>query len=397
MNLENKLIDLRSNFSLRTGDYDPVSLMIKIVSRKQHTQHLFECLQRASPEILYSLLKYSNTDTWFASSIYEEMLKRYDVVSYILDAENNSNRREKLIQILLGLWIELRPINNEVLKTSSNIFREALSNKKSIRIVSLTCPAYTIGRESIAKNLIEDRVNFFTNLVKKSLGPINDLISQWDIYIWDPSNLSDVVLRKTIHPKLMSKPDLELQLNRNWKLFGSVAEKIHNKLGIKVICKKYLDLLPEIYTAKDILEDLEEKEKFHSKCLERILRHGREDYKKMGEDIEEHRDRFWNDSYIYTGAILKYGLEKDHSENLSLMLSIESRIHHITGLRLYHFEYGKKIYLMPVWNYPTWIRSFYWVNKGNKNVEQEILNTQDRWKRYEAWKNSWDKKTMVTS
>lgn len=373
---------------LVSEEFDPVLFLVKIINKKRMHPFFVNSLQKVSPEILYNLIKYSAPYTWFASTIYEEMLKRYETVSYILRTENDSYRVEKLLRICLGLWMELRPINNEILKITSDVFREGLRDKRPIKLVSLTCPAYTIGRESIAKNLIENRVNFFVNLVHKSLGSINDLISQWDIYIWDPSNLSDRILRKTIHPKLMIKPDLESQLNKNWNLFNKMAEMLQNKLKIKVVCKKYKDLLPEIYTAKDILEDMERKDKFHSKCVERILRHGKEDYKRMGEDIKEHRDRFWNDSYIYTGAALRYGQKNNHRENLSIMVSIESRIHHITGLRLYHFEYGKDIYLMPVWNYPTRIRSFYWVNKGNKNVEQEILNTQDRWKRYEAWKNS---------
>lgn len=388
---------ISSDFISNPQDYNVALLILRAMNRKRRPQHFFECLRKVPPITLYNLVKYSAPYTWFASTIHEEMLKRYEVVSYILRKGDSSIGVERLIVTCLRLWMELRPINSEIVRVTSNMFREAFNNNRPIKLVSLTCPAYTIGREGIAQSLIENRVSAFVDLVYESISPISDLISQWDIYIWDPSNLTDPILRKTIHPNLMKAPDLGSQLTRNWTLFNRMAEMVHNRLKIKIVCKRYIDLLPEIYAAKDILEELERKSKFHSKCLERMLRHGREDYRKMGEDIEEHRNRFWNDSYIYTGAILKYGQKNNVSRDLSIMLSIESRIHHITGLRLYHFEHGNDEYLMPVWNYPTWIRSFYWVNKVDDNVEQKISATRERWKRYEQWKRFETEKNSMSS
>lgn len=381
--------------NIASNEFDPISLMLKIIGKKNLPGNLFDCLQKVSPKALCSIVNYSAPYTWFGSTIYEEVLKRYETISYILSTEDDPVVVEKLIRIFISLRMELRPLNNEVLKISSNVFQEALKSKKPIHLASLTCPAYTLRREGIANNLIEDRINYFVELVSKSIGPIDSMISQWDIYIWDPSNLNDPILKKTVHPNLFRKKDLELQLERNWNLFNEAAEKISRKLKIEIVCKRYRDILPEIYIAKDILDDKERKTGFLSKCVTRIIRHGREDYRKMGEDIEEHRDRFWNDSYIYTGAILKYGIKNNHIENPSIMISIESRIHHITGLRLYHFLYGKDTYLMPVWNYPTWIRSFYWVNNGNVNTTQKILDTRKRWRKYEEWKKSWFQKTLT--
>jgi hypothetical protein len=380
-------MNLKSNFPLRADNFDPVLLMLKIMSKKKLTPKLYECFQRVSPEILYNLVKYSNPDTWFAASIYEEVLKRYETISYILSTEDNSQLAEKIISICMELWMELRPFNNENLKVTSDVLRKGFNFRKRICLVSLTCPAYTLGREGIAENLIQNRINFFADLVSKSIGLIKDLISEWHIYVWDPSGLNDPILRKTIHPKLLRNSDLEAQLNRNWALFCEIAEMIRSRLKIKIVLKKYVDLQKEIYLAKDILESLENRENFLSKCIERILMQGKEDYKIMGEDIREHRDRFWNDSFIYTGAILRYGMKNNSSKNLSMMISIESRIHHIAGLRLYHFQSGNKTYLMPVWNYPTWIRSFYWVNKGKEDIEQEILASLKRWKNHETWKD----------
>ncbi len=369
------------HFHIKTNKFDPVLFMLKIKSKKRLYQNFYECVQSVSPEILYDIIKSSNRDTWFASTIYEEMLKRYESVSYILSKENDSNRIDRLLKTILSLWMELRPLNNETVKTTIDVLNESLKEKQLIKLVSLTCPLYTIGRESVAESLIESRINFFIDLVSKSIGVLKDQISQWDIYAWDPSGLNDSILKKTVHPKLMAKPDLEEQLKRNWYLFNEIAKKLQDKLKFKVICRRYEEYKQEIYAARDILDDLEKNDKFHSKCIERMLRHGYEDYKKMGENIEEHRDRFWNDSYIYTGCILKYGMKNKFNEKLSMMISIESRIHHITGLRLYNFKYRDDKYLMPVWVYPTPIRSFYWANKNGNETEYLISSTLQRWKK----------------
>lgn len=385
---------IRDDFKLNSDEFNSVLFTLKLVSKDKCSRYILESLREVSPEVLCNLVKYSNPYTWFASTIYEEMLKRYETISYILSTENDPNIVEKLIRIYLGLQMELRPLNNETLKTTVDVFREKLMTGRSINLISLTCPAYTIGREGIAENLIQNRIKFFIDLTSKSIGPIKELISEWHIYAWDSSGLNDPILRKTIHPKLLRSPTLEAQLNRSWNLFYEATEMICDRLKIKVILKKYKELQTEIYTAKDVLEKMEKSEKFLSKCIQRILKHGKEDYKKMGEDIEEHKERFWNDSYIYTGAILKYGIKNNAFDDLPLMISIESRIHHITGLRLYHFEYENNIYLMPVWNYPTWIRSFYWVNKGNEDTDQKILDTLKRWKRYKSWEYSWSRRTI---
>ena len=89
--------------------FDPVVFMVKIMNRKRRHRMLSNCLEMISPETMYEIVKYSNRDTWFARSIYEEMLSRYETTSYILNTSGSSPTARRIIEVCLGLRMELRP------------------------------------------------------------------------------------------------------------------------------------------------------------------------------------------------------------------------------------------------------------------------------------------------
>ncbi|RLC61877.1 MAG: hypothetical protein DRI48_10220 [Chloroflexi bacterium] len=335
--------------------------------------------------MLFSITSLGDADCWFASSIYEETIIRYKLIDQIIDEADDCTSADKLISASLQMWSEMKPLNTETLYTTCKFLTDVLKGGSRLTLVSLTCPAYTVGREGIANQWVRGRVHFFCKLAARSLRAIREDLREWHIYVWDGSGLGDETLRPTIHPKLLAQSSVAEQLDRNWNLFSDVASELERQSGIKVVLKKYVDLLPEILRARDILEALEAGNGFLSKGLQRIMKQGAEDYAKMGEDIWEHWERFRNDSYIYAGAVLKYGAKDNRAGDYSLMVSIESRIHHITGLRLYHFSYNDETLLMPVWNYPSWIRSFYWANTGNLDTDSRIRESSRRWVRFDKW------------
>jgi hypothetical protein len=381
-----KKIRVGGDIILSNDEFDPVLFLFQIRDKNKYPSDFINSLYTVPPNILYEILKYSNRENWFASTIYGEMVKRYEIIYDISKANNNKELLGELIRICLALWMELKPVNKETIDITTGIFKRKLIKGGPLKLVSLTCPAYTVGREQIADSIIKNRVNFFVNLTSNTLRNISNLVSEWHIYVWEPSALEDPILRETVHPNLLKNYNIEAQLERNWGIFSEVIDSMSKEINIKIVHKTYKELIENIYAAKDILDRMEIDSRFHSKSIARILRHGRGEYEKMGENIDEHRERFWSDSYIYTASVLKYGFTNGTKKNpLSVMISIESRIHHITGLRLYHFESGDNKFLLPVWNYPSWIRSFYWVNEGDETINDKIISAQDRWDRFENW------------
>jgi len=371
---------------LRNNDYDPVKFLCKLSAKNPS---LREAVMRAtdfvSPPILFDLLRQGDPQCWFCTDVYAEMVKRYEVLASTTCEDEPEEQRDRGLSALLCMWQAMRPANVFSAEEFVKTVRRAIAEERKVELVSLMCPAYTIGRNGIATSLVVSRVEELVQAVAVSLSEWRQLISCWRVYLWDERGLTNPLLATTVHPRVLGKRDVAEQLHRSWQLQSDALQRLSDRLGFPIMTTPFTELNGSIEYAKRILDEAEAREQLVSKSVARLMHHGAEDYRRMGEDIREHRQRFINDSFVFTAAVLKEGefrpAEEDGTQSaacsgarkskgpLRVMILIESRSHHVGALRLYDFPAnGTGRYVIPVWSLPTRLRSFYWVNEGQEQT-----------------------------
>lgn len=365
---------------LRDDSYEPARLITIFAGKPRGKQQtIARAMEVVSPSVMYDIVQKSDPHCWFCASLYAEVVKRYEVIAEVASSGMSEHLLDKVLSALLGGWQSMRPANAFSAVEFARFTHRALMDGRRIELVSLMCPAYSVGRNGIAETLIESSVASFIEAVCVGVSEWRDLISCWRVYVWDERGLGNPLLATTVHPRLLHRKDVAEQLQRSWQLQNLVLERLANRLKMPIKALPFTELNGSIEQSKRILEQAEESDQVVTRSVARMLRHGAEEYRRMGEDISEHRQRFVNDSFVFAAAILKEGefrpslqdrtagqagINKESAnEPLRVMILLESRSHHIGALRLYDFSVnGVGRYVMPVWALPARLRSFYWVN-----------------------------------